>query len=98
MSPSQQPRKGENSFPVWAPPRSLAATRGITKRHSNRLTAFEKAQVIEAPHSLALMGTPTTYCFLFLRVLRWFTSPGIASLSFLRHSNRLTAFEKARND
>ena len=37
-------------------------------------------------------------CFLFLRVLRWFTSPGVASLSFLRHSNRLTAFEKAQND
>ena len=48
---------------VWASPVSLAATQGITRVTFHLLEASNKRKV-------------TRYCFLFLQVLRCFTSLG----------------------
>ena len=62
-NPSRATPAGFDTLEVWAVPRSLAATRGIAATGLSIGDAHRGRWV----------------CFLFLRVLRWFTSPGVAS-------------------
>ena len=72
--PKYGARTLQPSFPkkgVWALPVSLAATRGITR------AAF-------CSHEQIMRTECNSYCSLFLRVLRCFTSPGSLSQTLRR--------------